>query len=47
MINMRHIKEDAFIKSMCRKMAPPLGTSVPCLEVSSFYSPFIISYTTF
>jgi hypothetical protein len=25
MINMRHIKEEAFIKSMCRKMAPPLG----------------------
>jgi hypothetical protein len=22
---MRHIKEESFIKSMCRKMAPPLG----------------------
>ncbi|CEP18206.1 hypothetical protein [Parasitella parasitica] len=26
MINMRHIKEESFIKSMCRKMAPPLVT---------------------
>jgi vesicle coat complex subunit len=25
MINMRYIKEDAFVKTMCRKMAPPLG----------------------
>ncbi|KAI7905127.1 adaptin N terminal region-domain-containing protein [Cokeromyces recurvatus] len=26
MINMKYIKEEAFIKSMCRKMAPPLVT---------------------
>ncbi|KAG2210778.1 hypothetical protein INT46_006848 [Mucor plumbeus] len=26
MINMRHIKEESFVKSMCRKMAPPLVT---------------------
>ncbi|KAI7890496.1 adaptin N terminal region-domain-containing protein [Mucor mucedo] len=26
MINMRYIKEESFIKSMCRKMAPPLVT---------------------
>ena len=28
MINMRHIKEESFVKSMCRKMAPPLGKEV-------------------
>ncbi|KAI8878932.1 Adaptor protein complex beta subunit [Backusella circina FSU 941] len=26
MINMRYIKEEAFVKTMCRKMAPPLVT---------------------
>lgn len=25
MINLKYIKEESFIKSMCRKMAPPLG----------------------
>lgn len=28
MINMRYIKEESFIKSMCRKMAPPLGKRI-------------------
>ncbi|KAI9345396.1 adaptin N terminal region-domain-containing protein [Pilaira anomala] len=26
MINMKHIREESFVKSMCRKMAPPLVT---------------------
>lgn len=28
MINMKYIKEEAFNKSVCRKMAPPLGKYV-------------------
>lgn len=41
MINLRHIKEEAFIKSMCRKMAPPLGNFYPSIERYPTYWLFI------